>query len=84
MPQRILTKPVAYVSDENYVALVGVQAEFESLETGQISLFQSSATGALYADVRRAVTASASPKRIWLEVGGVLNWKRRTLAAPPC
>jgi N,N-dimethylformamidase len=51
MPQRILTKPVAYVSDENYVALVGVQAEFESLATGQISLLQSSATGALYADV---------------------------------
>ncbi len=51
MPQRISTKPVAYVSDENYVALVGVQAEIESLETGQISIVQSSATGALYADV---------------------------------
>jgi hypothetical protein len=50
MPQRISTKPVGYVSDENYVALVGVQAEIESLETGEVGFCQSSATGALYAD----------------------------------
>jgi hypothetical protein len=52
MPQEISTKPVAYVSDENYVALVGVQTEFESLETGEVGLLQSSPTGALYANVR--------------------------------
>lgn len=51
MPQRISAKPVAYVSDEDYVALVGVQAEIESLETGEVGLLQSSPTGALYADV---------------------------------
>ena len=51
MPQRIATKPVAYVSDESYVALVGVQAEFESLEAGEVLIVQSSPTGALYAEV---------------------------------
>ena len=51
MPQRISTKPIAYVSDENYVALVGAQAEIESLETGEVNLVQSSPTGALYAEV---------------------------------
>ncbi len=51
MAQKFSTKPVAYVSDENYVALVGAQAEIESLETGEVSIAQSSATGALYVDV---------------------------------
>lgn len=51
MYQAILMRPIAYVSDEDYVALAGVQAEFESLETGQISLGHSSPRGALYADL---------------------------------
>src|SRR5262245_5389592 len=51
MPQRISTKPISYVSDENYVALVGVQAEIEPLGTGEVGLLQSSPTGALYADI---------------------------------
>ena len=52
MPQKVSAKPIAYVSDENYVALVGAQAEFESLETGEVFMVQSAPTGALYADVR--------------------------------
>ena len=49
MPKKAPTKPVAFVSDENYVALAGVFVEFESLETGEISVVQSSPRGALYA-----------------------------------
>ncbi len=51
MPQRISIKPVAYVSDENYVALVGAQAEIESLETGEVIYCSIIATGALYVEV---------------------------------
>src|SRR5262245_18809458 len=51
MPQIASNKPVAYISDENYVALPGVQAECESLNTGEVLLVHSSPTGALYADL---------------------------------
>jgi N,N-dimethylformamidase len=44
-------KPVAYVSDENYVALAGALGEFEFLKTGEVSAHQSSARGAFYADL---------------------------------
>jgi N,N-dimethylformamidase len=43
-------KTIAYVSDENYLALAGVAVEIESLETGERFLLSSSARGALYAD----------------------------------
>jgi N,N-dimethylformamidase len=39
---------LAYVSDEMYVALSGVRAEFESLETGEIRVLASSPRGAFY------------------------------------
>jgi hypothetical protein len=48
MPKKVLTKAVAFVSDENYVALAGVFVEFQSLETGEVSVCSSSARGALY------------------------------------
>lgn len=52
MPERVpRKKPIAYVSDEDYVALAGVMAEFESLETGKVSVHPSSPRGAFYADV---------------------------------
>ncbi len=44
-------KPIAYVSDENYLALPDVQAEFESREDGKIYLLRSSPRGAFYGDV---------------------------------
>lgn len=47
-------KLIAYVSDENYLAVPGVQAEFESLEDGSIFLFTSSARGAFYGDLPAA------------------------------
>src|SRR5262245_47815917 len=43
---------LAYVSDEKYVALPGVTAEFESNETGQIVLLRSSPRGAFYGDLK--------------------------------
>ena len=72
MPQRISTKPVAYVSDENYVALVGAQAEIESLETGEVNLVQTSPTGALYAEVSPGLYRITLAKDGY---GGVPDWK---------
>jgi N,N-dimethylformamidase len=55
---------LGYVSDEMYVALADVQAEFESLETGEITLLRSSARGAFYADL------SGGPYRVTLAKAG--------------
>ncbi|MFN7921364.1 MAG: DUF6605 domain-containing protein [Bryobacteraceae bacterium] len=44
-------KPIAYVSDEMYVAIPGVDAEFESLDGRTHVLLRSSAKGAFYADL---------------------------------
>ena len=44
-------KPIAYVSDENYLALADVKAELESLETEDRFLLVSSPRGALYGDI---------------------------------
>lgn len=44
-------KLIGYVSDENYLALPDVQAELQSLDSGEIFLARSSARGALYAEV---------------------------------
>ena len=41
-------KPIAYVSDENYLALAGVSGEFESLDSGSVTVAESSARGAFY------------------------------------
>jgi hypothetical protein len=46
-------QPIAYVSDENYLALAGVFGEFENLESGAVTLAQSSARGAFYLDLRQ-------------------------------
>jgi hypothetical protein len=42
---------LAYVSDEDYVAIAGVAAEIESLGDGEITLATSSARGAFYVDL---------------------------------
>jgi N,N-dimethylformamidase len=42
---------IAYVSDENYLALTDVKAEFESLENGEVFLLASSPRGAFYGDL---------------------------------
>ncbi len=41
-------KPLAYVSDEMYVALPDVYGEFESLTTGEVTLLRSSPRGIFY------------------------------------
>lgn len=41
-------KPIAYVSDENYLALANVRADFECLQGGSIQSLTSSARGAFY------------------------------------
>lgn len=43
--------PLAFVSDEMFVALPDVYAEFESLPSGQITLLRSSPRGAFYGDL---------------------------------
>lgn len=44
-------KLLAYVSDEMYVALADVQAEFQSADSGEIVLLRSSPRGAFYGDL---------------------------------
>lgn len=46
-------KPLAYVSDESYVAIPEVLAEFESLSTGEVTLLRSSPRGVFYGDLPR-------------------------------
>ncbi len=56
-------KALAYVSDEMYVALADVAGEFESEQTGEITLLRSSPRGAFYGDLkpgRYRVTLSKS------------------------
>ncbi len=45
-------KPLAFVSDESYLALPAVQAEFFSQQTGEVHQLTSSPSGAFYADLR--------------------------------
>ena len=47
----INTRLLAYVSDEMYLALPDVQAEWESVDTGEVSILRSSPRGAFYADI---------------------------------
>lgn len=44
-------KLLAYVSDEMYVAIAGVIADWRSLSTGSVTVLQSSAAGAFYGDL---------------------------------
>src|SRR5438270_11890454 len=44
-------KSIAYVSDENYLALAEVQAEFENLADDSITVLRSSPRGAFYGDL---------------------------------
>lgn len=44
-------KPVAYVSDEMYVAIAGVVSDWHSPDTGDVTILNSSAAGAFYADL---------------------------------
>ena len=41
-------KPIAYVSDENYLALANVRADFECHESESVLTLNSSARGAFY------------------------------------
>jgi hypothetical protein len=41
-------KPLAYVSNEMYVALADVSAEFQSVATGEVTLLRSSPRGIFY------------------------------------
>src|SRR5881397_1722053 len=45
-------KTLAYVSDEMYLALADVAGEFQSEESGNITLLRSSPRGAFYADLK--------------------------------
>src|SRR5215472_6022169 len=45
-------RPLAYVSDDRYVAIPDVSGEFESEETGEITMLRSSPRGAFYADLK--------------------------------
>jgi hypothetical protein len=45
-------KAFAYVSDEMYLALPDVSAEFHSAESGEVTLLRSSPRGAFYADLK--------------------------------
>src|SRR5690349_4519997 len=42
---------IAYVSDENYLALAGVHANFRNRKDGSVAVLSSSACGAFYADL---------------------------------
>src|SRR5439155_25452099 len=56
-------RTVAYVSDEMYVALADVAAEFEHVESGEITILRSSPRGAFYSDLtpgRYRITLSKS------------------------
>ena len=44
-------KGLAYVSDEMYVALPDVAGEFESEQTGEVTILRSSPRGAFYGDL---------------------------------
>src|SRR6476646_10649637 len=45
-------KPLAYVSDEMYLALPDAAAEFHAEETGEVTLLRSSPRGAFYGDLK--------------------------------
>lgn len=43
--------PIAYVSDENYLALTDVQAEFQCKDDGRVFILRSSPRGAYYGEI---------------------------------
>src|SRR5579863_8816354 len=82
-------KPLAYVSDEMYVALPDVAAEFEPEETGEVVLLRSSPRGAFYGDLkpgRYRVTLSKSgygSKISVADLGGPTAFQFRLLPDRP-
>jgi hypothetical protein len=65
-------KPIAYVSDENYLALAEAKAEFELLGSGERFLLTSSPRGAFYGDIPagryRVTLFKAGYGSKWVEV----------------
>src|SRR5262245_44614135 len=78
-------RPLAYVSDEKYLALPDVAGEFESDESGEILLLRSSPRGAFYGNVkpgRYRVTLSKpgfGPKISNADLGGDMPYQFRLL-----
>lgn len=71
-----MRKPIAYVSDENYLAIAEGKAELELLESGTVFVLESSPRGALFGDVpsgRYRVTLS--------KTGYGAKWVECTLGA---
>ena len=79
-------KPIAYVSDENYLALAGVSCEFENLDSGSVTVAESSARGAFYLNLpsgRYRVTLSREgfgPKWIEVKLDGSAPFQFRLLS----
>jgi hypothetical protein len=77
---------IAYVSDEMYVALAGVAAEFESLDSGAVTILRSSPRGAFYSDLpagRYRVTLvkeGYGSKSVETELGRGAPWQFRLLS----
>jgi len=77
---------VGYVSDEMYVALADVSAEFECRRSGRITLVRSSPRGALYADLApgpyRVTLARQGygSKIVEVTLGGGPPWQFRLLS----
>src|SRR5690242_16199156 len=69
-------KPLAYVSDEMYLALPDTAAEFHAAESGDVTLLRSSPQGAFYGDLkpgRYSVTLSKAgygSKTSQAQIGG--------------
>ncbi len=78
--------PIAYVSDENYLALDNVRAEFESLVNGAVTILTSSPRGAFYGDLTpgkyRVTLAKEGYGAKWVncEIGGSEPYQFRLLS----
>jgi hypothetical protein len=78
--------PVAYVSDEMYVALANVSGEFESVDTGEITVLRSSPRGAFYGPLtsgRYRVTLAKDgygSKTVTVELGSGTAYQFRLLS----
>jgi N,N-dimethylformamidase len=78
-------KPIAFVSDENYLALVDVRAEFEDM-TGETFVLSSSPRGVFYGDIaagRYRVTLAKDgygSKRVECDLGSGEPWQFRLLS----
>jgi hypothetical protein len=79
-------KILAYVSDEMYVAIPGVVADWESLTTGDVTVLHSSARGAFYSDLSHGmyrVTLAREgfgSKTVEVELSGEIPYQFRLLS----